>query len=155
MRKIAGILCGSIATLTIAADAPPLSPEQYVNARRSAYYLSGALVSDMKTAVEAGANPKDQSFAAQAIAKWARTLPTLFPAGSNVAPTRATEKVWSDRPGFESHAQAYAQAADKLADVASSGDRAAFLTQLQTMRDTCHACHLVYHKQEETSDGKH
>jgi cytochrome c556 len=108
----------------------------------------------MRIAVESGAGTKDQVFAAQAVAKWARTLPLMFPPGSNVPPTRAKPEVWTDRAGFEAKAADYAAAADKLAEIADSGDSAAFLAQLSATRDKCKACHQVYHLPAPTSDGK-
>ncbi len=132
----------------------PMTPQDVVAGRRAAYYLSGALVSDMEIAVTHGADPKDQVFASQMVANWARVLPRMFPPGSNVPNTHANSNVWTDRAGFEAKAADYAASADKLINTAASGDRDAFLAQLQTTRAACTACHKIYHRQEQSTDGK-
>ena len=131
-----------------------LSADDVVGGRRAAYYLSGGLLSEMRMAVEHGADVKDQEFAAGAIALWARTLPHMFPAGTLTARSHANPNVWTDRPGFEAKAQVYAQEATKLREIAKTGDRAAFLAQIETLHQACDSCHHVYHKAEQPTDGK-
>ncbi len=121
-----------------------LTPEQIVAARQSAYILSGATFASMKAAADAGADVRTLVFPARALARWARTLPSMFPAGTNLPNSHALPAVWSDRAGFEARAAAYADAARLLAEAAQSGDRAAFLTQWTAVRATCGACHDAY-----------
>lgn len=78
-----------------------LKPEEVIGGRRAAYYLSGALVSEMQYSVEHGGDPKHEVFAANAIANWARRLPTMFPAGSDAPPTHASPTIWTDRAGLK------------------------------------------------------
>jgi cytochrome c556 len=124
--------------------APGLTPEQVVAARQSAYVLSGGSFAAMKAAADSGADVRTLAFPARSLARWARTLPTLFPAGTNLPNSHALPTVWSDRAGFEARAAAYATAAQALAQAAQSGDRAAFLTQWAAVRQTCSACHETY-----------
>lgn len=125
-----------------------LTPEQIVAARQSAYMLSGGAFASMKAAAEAGADVRGLVFPARALARWARTLPTMFPAGTNLPSSKALPAVWSDRAGFEARAAAYADAARLLAEAAQSGDRAAFLTQWTAVRATCAACHDSYRRSD-------
>jgi cytochrome c556 len=121
-----------------------LTPEQIVAARQSAYILSGGSFAAMKAAAESGADVRTLAFPARSLARWARTLPTMFPAGTNLPNSHALPTVWSDRAGFEARAAAYAEAAQALAQAAQSGDRAAFLTQWAAVRQTCSGCHDTY-----------
>jgi cytochrome c556 len=118
-----------------------LTPDQIVAARQSGFILSGGDFAAMKAAADAGADVRQLAFGARAIARWARTLPTLFPAGTNLPSSHALPAVWSDRAGFEARAAAYAAAAQALALAAQSGDREAFLARWTDTRATCGACH--------------
>jgi cytochrome c556 len=126
------------------APAPSLTPEQIVAARQSAYILSGGSFAAMKAAADAGADVKQLVFPARSLARWARTLPSLFPTGTNLPTSHARPEIWTDRAGFEARAAAYADAARLLAEAAQSGDRAAFLAQWTATRATCGACHDSY-----------
>ena len=121
-----------------------LTPEQIVAARQSAYILSAGTFASMKAAADAGADVRGLAVPARALARWARTLPTMFPAGTNLPNSHALPAVWSDRAGFEARAAAYAEAARLLAEAAQSGDRAAFLARWGEVRATCAACHEGY-----------
>ena len=135
------------------AQTPPptpagLTPEQIVAARQSGYFLSGGSFAAMKVAAESGADVKQLVFPARTLARWARTLPSLFPAGTNLPTSKALPAVWSDRAGFEARATAYAEAAARLAEAAQSGDRAAFLARWTETRATCSGCHDTYRRSD-------
>ena len=120
-----------------AAGPAGLTPEQIVAARQSAYALSAGSFAAMKAAADAGADVHSLVLPARTLARWARTLPSLFPAGTNLPSSKALPAVWSDRAGFEARAAAYADAAQALAEAAQSGDRAAFLTRWARCAPTC------------------
>ena len=143
---LAAALAAIPITAALAQDAPAagLTPEQIVAARQSAYILSGGTFASMKFAADAGVDVKQLAFPSRALARWARTLPTMFPAGTNLPSSRALPTVWSDRAGFEARAAAYAEAARLLAEAAQSGDRDAFLARWTDTRATCSACHDTY-----------
>lgn len=127
------------------APAPAgLAPEQIVAARQSGFALSRGAFIAMKAAAEGGADVKQLSVPARTIARWARTLPSMFPAGTDLPTSRALPPLWSDRPGFEAKAAAYEAAAGRLAEAAESGDRAAFLTRWGELGAACSACHDLY-----------
>ncbi len=145
------LLAAALAAIPLAAAAAQtgapaagLTPEQIVAARQSVMFLSGGSLAAMKAAAEAGGDVKQLVIPARSLARWARALPTLFPAGSEVAPTRAKPEVWSDRAGFEARAAAYADAARLLAEAAQGGDREAFMGRWAEVRGTCGACHDGY-----------
>lgn len=139
------LLAAALAAIPIAAVAQTgLTPEQIVAARQAAYGLSFANFGQMKAQADAGADIHSLASPARQLARWARTLPTMFPAGTNLPASHALPAVWSDRAGFEARAAAYAAAAQALAEAAQSGDRTAFLTQWTAVRATCEACHDSY-----------
>jgi cytochrome c556 len=141
---VAALAANPIAATAQNAVPAGLTPEQIVAGRQSAYVLSGGAFAAMKAAADAGADVRGLVFPARALARWARTLPTMFPAGTNLPSSHALPTVWSDRAGFEQRAAAYAVAARLLAEAAQSGDRAAFLAQWTAVRSTCAACHDTY-----------
>jgi len=144
------LLAAALAAIPLAAAAQSetpaagLTPEQIVAARRSAYQLSAGDFVAMKAAADAGADVHTLALPARALARWARTLPSLFPAGTNLPSSKALPTVWSDRAGFEARAAAYATAAQALAEAAQAGDRAVFLTRWGELRAACSACHDSY-----------
>ncbi|MET0309048.1 MAG: cytochrome c [Sphingomonas sp.] len=121
--------------------------------RQAAYRLSAALFSAMKGTIDRGDDVASQAFAARAIAGWAKAMPGMFPAGSDIAPSNAMPAVWTDRAGFEAKAAAYAAAATKLAELAKAGDKAGFAAQYGEVGKTCGACHSSFRKQEEHRPG--
>lgn len=121
---------------------------QVIDGRQSAFLLSGALFGSMKGAVDRGEDVKGQAFAARSLAKWAKALPGMFPAGSGVEPSEALPAIWTDRAGFQAKAAAYAAEADKLAALAAANDKAGFAAQWAAVRETCNACHTAYRKED-------
>ena len=134
------------------ADAPapaptpakaPAAPD-IVSARQAAFGLSSVVFGGMRPVMDAGGDVKPLTRGARMMARWARSMPVLFPAGSNVGKTGATAAVWSDRPGFEAAAARYAEAAAKLTDLAAANDKAGFAAQYKVVGEACDACHKVY-----------
>jgi len=145
MRKtltaaVIGVLC-----VAGAANAQG-SPEAMVKARQAGMALSGSVVGGMKAAIDAGQAPASQRNAARALARWAHTLPQLFPDGTDPASTDtgAQPAVWTDRPGFDAKAAEFAAAADRLAQLTEGEDAAAFSAQWAVVRAGCQSCHSVY-----------
>lgn len=81
------------------------------------------------------------------LARWAETLPLMFPAGTDIDDSRALPTVWSDRAGFEARANDYREAAEELARIAETGDREASDQAFKAMAGTCHACHQIYREE--------
>ena len=143
-----GVALAAIPLTAALAQTPAggLTPEQIVAARQASYLLSGGSFAAMKAAADAGADVKQLVFPSRTLARWARTLPSLFPAGTNLPNSKALPTVWSDRAGFEARAAAYAEAARLMVEAAQTGDRAAFLARWAEARTTCAACHDTYRR---------
>lgn len=129
------------------ADAPgiALSPDAIIAARQAGFSLMGGDFGAMKGAISAKADVKPFAETAKAIGLWARSIPDLFPAGTDKGhDTQAKPDIWSDNAGFKKDAQALADAAGKLAQAADSGDKVAFATQFKDTAKACGTCHHTY-----------
>ena len=138
--------CVAVDNAEVAEPAPPdLTPQQIVAARQAAFHLSGAAMGNMKAAIDQGRDVAGQAYAARGVARWARALPTMFPDSTRtVTPSRARPEIFANRADFEAKAAAYAAAADRLAEVARTGDREAFAAQHRATAATCAGCHDLY-----------
>ncbi len=134
---------GSAPTQTMAA-APDI-----VSARQAAFGLSSVVFGGMRPVIDAGGDVKPLTRGARMMARWARAMPVMFPAGSNIGRTGATAAVFSDRPGFEAAAARYAEAATNLSQLAAANDKAGFAAQYKVVGETCDACHKVYRLPEQ------
>jgi len=155
MRRTA-LLAAALAAIPITALAqgqaptpppPPggaLTPEGIVAARRSGFLMSAGVFTSIKATADAGGDVKQLAVPARTLARWARTMPTMFPAGTNLESSRAMPEVWSNPADFQAKATAYFEAAHALADAAQAGDRAAFLQRWTALGATCAACHDTY-----------
>lgn len=141
-----GAALAAIPITAIAQEAAPagITPEQIVKARRASMMMSGGNLAAMKSAAEGNGDLALLVPGARSLAGWAAVLPSMFPEGTNVPPSNAKAEIWSDRPGFEAAARAYGEAAQRLAQTAQSGDRAAFLAAWTEVRGSCGACHDAY-----------
>ena len=60
---------------------------------------------------------------ANSIASWSAKMSDYFPAGSNMKPSEASPKIWSDFEGFMAAAQSNWKATISLSKAAEIGDR--------------------------------
>jgi len=112
--------------------------------RQAGMRMSGALMGSMKAAVARGDDVKTQSFAARTLQGWAKSVPGMFPEGSNQGETSALPAIWSDWAGFQAASDAYLAAATKLATAAQAGDKDAFSAALGEVAARCSGCHAKY-----------
>ena len=124
-----------------------MSAPDVVQARRATYFLSTQAVGQIKAGIEEGGDLRRTISGAKMLAGWAKVLPTMFPEGTNIEGSRALDRVWSDRAGFEALADDYRQAAEDLAQIAASGDRSDTHAAFKKMASTCHACHTQYREE--------
>ena len=142
----------AVAVPTVAADKVAKSPRsemtnaEVIAARQSAYLLSAANFGSMKAAIDRGDEVRTLGFQAATLARWARTLPSMFPKGTLAANSEALPNIWTDRAGFDAKARDFGVATEKLLSLARANDKAGFATQWAAVRQTCSACHDVYKK---------
>ncbi|MGC9457415.1 MAG: c-type cytochrome, partial [Halothiobacillaceae bacterium] len=58
--------------------------------------------------------------------------------------TRAKDKIWSDREGFEEDLVDWQKASDQLVQAAASGDMGQIRASFKKTADSCKACHDAY-----------
>jgi cytochrome c556 len=90
----------------------------------------------------------DTVAAAETIASLARTIATLFPAGSNVDDSRMLPQIVTAEDRVESLSATVERAAGQLVAVVKSGDKAAMAAAYATLKDDCEACHSQFRKAE-------
>jgi cytochrome c556 len=144
-RAMLGLLIGGIA----ASVALAATPDDIIAQRQAGYKHIGDLFKGMKDGIDSGAEVTPFAPQAKEIADWGRKVPSLFPPGTETGhKTKARPEIWSDRPGFEKDAATLAQRADKLSQVAATGDKAAFAAQWKSTAQACGACHKSYRYKE-------
>ncbi len=127
-------------------DVPPsepraMTPAEIVAARQAAFHMSAVTSGSLKNALMGGAELKSQAFAARGLARWATSLPTMFPPSTASVPSRARPEIWTNRAEFERIATEFASSAGALHQLAQAGDRAQFAARLEAAQATCSACH--------------
>src|SRR5690348_6385478 len=112
-------LAATAAALLLAAAPAQLSPEQFIAARQASLDMSSISLQHLRDAAKDTTDATSLAYFARGLARWAKVLPTLFPAGTGEGATKAftqaRAEVWSDRATFEAAAARYAAATDKAA----------------------------------------
>jgi cytochrome c556 len=105
---LAGLL--ALAVLAPARAQVTMPADDLIEARQAGQDMLQGSFDGIRATMAAKGDVTKVAFAAQAMARWARNLPTLFPAGTDkLHNTKAQPTVWSDHPGF-------VKAANDLAD---------------------------------------
>jgi cytochrome c556 len=99
----------------------------------------------IRAVVEAKGDVESLEEPAKAMARWIRKFPTQFPPGSeHGGATRALSAIWSDASGFRKAAEDMANASDKLAQLAKTGDAEGVTSQVKAIGTACRSCHRDY-----------
>jgi cytochrome c556 len=107
--------------------------------------LAGGDFAFIQSVAKAKGEAKPLEKPAQALARWAKTIPLLFPAGTDHGGnTKALPEIWSDRAGFEKAAANMGEAAAKLAETVKAGDADAVAADAKALGEACGSCHRHY-----------
>ena len=143
-----GGACIGIAAIAFSQEGSGVSGSDAIVARQASLDMSSITFRSMSDAMKAGREAKSQGYPAAALAKWAKALPRMFPAGTGKgetsASTQALPTVWRDPTGFESAAANYADATARLAALAGANDTPGFTKQLEEVDHACGSCHARY-----------
>ncbi|MBV9782299.1 MAG: cytochrome c [Acidisphaera sp.] len=124
---------------------PYTDPQEAIVARQASYKAQGQMFGAMKKAIDAKQDPAPFAPDAAWMSQWGQLIPSMFPPGSETGhDTKALPAIWSDKAGFDKDAANFNAAAAKLAQVATTNDKAAFAEQYQAVGETCGACHRAY-----------
>jgi cytochrome c556 len=129
-------------------DTHGVSTVDAIAARQASLDMSSITFHSMGDAVKAGREAKSQGYQAMALAKWAKALPRMFPAGSGRGETsvvsQALPLIWRDRPNFDRAAADYEAATARLAALAAANDTPGFTKQLDEVNQACGLCHARF-----------
>jgi cytochrome c556 len=145
---LSGAFLAVTAPILPQVDSSGVSAADVIAARQASLDMSSITFRSMADAMKAGREAKSQSYPAAALAKWARTLPGMFPSGTGQGETPAISQaqaaIWRDRAGFDRAAANYADATARLAALAASNDTTEFTKQLDQVNQACNFCHATY-----------
>ena len=145
---LSGALIGLAAVGLPQESTPGVLGPDAISARQASLDMSSITFRSMGDAMKAGREAKSQGYPAAALAKWAKALPRMFPAGTGQgetsADTQARPEIWRDRAGFARAAANYADQTARLATLAADNDTAGFTKQLDVVNQACAICHGRY-----------
>jgi cytochrome c556 len=140
---LAGLL--ALAVLAPARAQVTISADDLIEARQAGQDMLSGSFDGIRATLAAKGDVTKLADSAKAMARWARNLPTLFPAGTDkLHNTHALPAVWSDHAGFVKAANDFADTADKLSALAKAGDAAGMADQVKAVGAACGACHRTY-----------
>jgi cytochrome c556 len=129
-----------------------------IAARQASLDMSSITLRYMVDAVKAGREAKSLGYPAAVLAKWAKTLPRMFPAGTGQGETsvasQALPLIWRDRANFETAAANYAAATAQLAALAAANDTSGFTKQLDEVNQACGLCHARFKAGDQSAPKK-
>jgi cytochrome c556 len=145
---LSGVFFVFVATGLPQQDPAGASGADAIAARQASLDMSSITFRSMGDAMKAGREARSEGYPAAALAKWAKALPRMFPAGTGQgetpAETQARPEIWRDRAGFEKAAANYADQTARLAALAAANDTAGFTKQLEVVNQACAICHGRY-----------
>ncbi|HUB11605.1 MAG TPA: cytochrome c [Acetobacteraceae bacterium] len=140
-RKLA---VAALALTLLGAGAQAAGPD-LIEARQAGQDLVNGDFAGIRAVVTLKGDVKTLQKPAEAIARWMKLFPSMFPPGSDKGGnTKALPAVWTDTAGFQKDADALVQAATALATAAKADDAAAVAAQIKAMGDACSACHKAF-----------
>ena len=162
MWKRSIVLTGALLALGSAGlpqeNTAGMSSKDAIASRQASMDMSLLTIRSIEGAMKAGGEAKSQGFPAAVLAKWAKALPPLFPAGTGKgetsAETQALPTISQDRAGFERAAATFAAATARLAELAAANNTAGFTKQLEAVNQACNGCHAVYKQPLPAGHGK-
>ena len=82
------------------------------------------------------------------ISRVAPEINHLFPQGSLHKPSEALPRIWQERDQFDELTRNMIKEADKLSNLASTGERRSILIQFTRLGKTCSSCHTDFRKKQ-------
>src|SRR5580704_1531535 len=100
-----GGACIAIAAIGFSQEGSGVSGSDAIVARQASLDMSSITFRSMGDAMKAGREARSEGYPAAALAKWAKALPRMFPAGTGQGETsggsQALPAIWRDRDGFQ------------------------------------------------------
>ncbi len=162
---LTGVVCAWASGL---GDAQNASPAQVIKNRVTHFHQIGDAFKGIRDQLRTSdpAVPAVQEFARRIECLGAQ-IPTWFPPGTGAAAqredrhsvssglssgdsgkddhkTRAKDEIWTQRSAFEEAHKRFLAEAQKMSQVAKSGDKAALATQYKVLGQACKNCHNTF-----------
>jgi cytochrome c556 len=137
----------ALAVLLGAGTSLAMTGAEVVQTRRSVFGEMTKALKYIAKHWDDSASYGDLAQAAAVIERDAKSLPTLFPAGTGQSDglrTSAADAIWTDRAGFEHLAGQLATQAAKLTTTTASTDSAEVKSEIKVVAATCKSCHRDY-----------
>jgi cytochrome c556 len=148
-RTIAVLVAGAALVVSgghlVAADP---TPAEIIKARQDHFKDMGRSMKAIVDQLKSGSIDKTVvTDAAKKIAAYSKQVPSWFPKGSGPesgVKTLAKPEIWSKPADFQAAADKLPPEADKLVEVAATGDAAMIGAQLKATGMTCGGCHKPF-----------
>jgi cytochrome c556 len=148
-RRIAfaalSLVSATMLTAALPVAAAAADPAQAITTRQDNFKLLGKTAKALKGQFQGGAPDRAAvTDEANTIAKLAAALPSWFPAGSGPnagVKTAAKAEIWTQAVDFKKASDNLTAQANKLAQLAASGDMAATGVQAKQLSQACGDCH--------------
>ncbi len=147
-RLSVALTCVSLLALPVAAHAQFAKVEDAVKYRQSALSLTGTHFGRIGAVVK-GERPYDKAAVERdaALVETLSRLPfTAFPAGSDLANSKARPEIWKEQDKFNAAAEKFQSEATKLSAAAKSGNLDTIKTAFGAVGQSCKACHDDFRK---------
>lgn len=140
------LLAGLLATASLHAA----EPENYIKYRQAIMKAIGGHMGASSQIVRGKVSPdEDLTLHASALARLNTDIARLFPEGSDLGETKATEAVWDDRAKFEQAADAARDATAAFAEAAAGGDAETIRAAHKEVGKSCKGCHKDFRLKDE------
>jgi cytochrome c556 len=107
--------------------------------------LQAGTYTGIRAVVAAKGDLKSLEKPAQALERWGKDIPMVFPAGTEKGHnTKALPKIWSDSAGFQKAALKLSEESGKLVVAAKANDADAVAAATKSIGDACKACHDTF-----------
>jgi cytochrome c556 len=137
-----------LATSGIVAAADPSPADEIIKTRQDNFKAMGGAAKAIGDQLKTGAPDKAiVTENAKKIAMLSKEVPSWFPKGSGPesgVETQAKPEIWTQPADFAAAAAKLPVEADKLVQVAATGDAAAIGDQLKATGATCGGCHKAF-----------
>jgi len=152
MRAVSWVICLSLASalsggsaLGNAQGAPPGEVIEVIKERVDNFRKIGKAFKRIRDGLRTQETPVTtfQESAAQIESLGSQIL-SWFPPGTDVGQTHAKGAVWSDHATFEEAQKTFYAEAQRMRQVAQSGDRAALASQYRALGRSCKNCHDTF-----------
>jgi cytochrome c556 len=152
-RTLAALLAGAMLVVSGGAVMAAPTPAEIIKTRQDNFKAMGGALKAIFDQLKSGMPDKAVVLdSAKKIDGFAAELPSWFPKGTGEeagVKTAAKPEIWTMPADFKTDADGLKTEADKLVEVAATGDAAAIGAQAQATGKACGTCHKEFRVKQE------